>query len=181
RLGLFVGRRYGLGMLPLLLPRLRTHLVPWVGRGRTTLPLISGADIGRAFARAALAEGLSGYHAVEVVGGEIPTVRQVMGFLHDAFGYPLPHFGVPFAGAYAFARLMEAVARLLPGDPFLTRSIVFLLEETAADNGDAERLLGYRPRVSWQDAMRDQVAEMRERGGPAMTMARPIVPISGAA
>ena len=34
RLGLFAGQRYRLGLLPILLPRLRTHLVPWVAGGR---------------------------------------------------------------------------------------------------------------------------------------------------
>ncbi|MCA1805026.1 MAG: hypothetical protein LC646_06750 [Xanthomonadaceae bacterium] len=29
RCGLFAGERYGLGLLPILLPRLKTHLVPW--------------------------------------------------------------------------------------------------------------------------------------------------------
>ncbi len=174
RLGLFVGRSYGLGMLPLLLPRLRTHLVPWVGRGRTTLPLIAGADVGRAMALAATREGLRGFHCPDVVGPETPTVREVIRFFHHAYGYPQPHFGVSFPQAYAFARLMEGIARLVGTEPFITRSIVLLLEETAADNAEAERLLGYRPRVHWKDAVRAQLAEMQRDRVKGLSMARPL-------
>jgi len=174
RLGLFAGRGYGLGMLALLLPRLRTHLVPWVGKGRTTLPLIDGADVGQAMALAATAPRLQGYLNPDLVGPEIPSAREVLGFLHDTYGYPRPHFGVSFPQAYAFARLMEGVARLSRTPPFITRSIVFLLEETAADNAEAARLLGYRPRVHWKDAIRAQIAEMQRDRVKGLSMARPL-------
>jgi len=174
RLGLFAGRGYGLGMLALLLPRLRTHLVPWAGKGRTTLPLIDGADVGQAMALAATASGLQGYLNPDVVGPEIPSTREVLGFLHDTYGYPRPHFGVSFPQAYAFARLMEGLARLTRTPPFITRSIVLLLEETAADNTEAERLLRYHPRVHWKDAIRAQLAEMQRDRVKGLSMARPL-------
>ena len=72
RLGHFVGEHYGLGMLPILLPRLRSHLVPWVGKGRTTIPLIAGRDVGQAMALAATRPGLTGYTTLDVVGGNNP-------------------------------------------------------------------------------------------------------------
>lgn len=146
RLGHFVGEHYGLGMLPILLPRLRSHLVPWVGKGRTTIPLIAGRDVGQAMALAATRPGLTGYTTLGVVGGERPTAREVFRFLHAAYGYPLPHFGVSFAMAYGFARTMEAVSHFTPWDPFITRSVVLLLEESAASNERAARLLGYKHR-----------------------------------
>lgn len=174
RLGIFAGRRYALGILPLLLPRLATHLVPWVDGGRTTLPLIDGEDIGKAFALAVVAPRLSNYEGFNIVGPEKPTVRQVIEFLHAEYGYPLPHFGVPFPAAYAFARLMEAIDPVVPWEPLITRSIVHLLEETGATNAKAEQLLGYRPSHSWQEAIRKQVSEMRVRQATPMKMFRPI-------
>ncbi len=60
RLGLFAGNRYALGLLPILLPRLKTHLVPWVAGGRTSIPIIDGRDIGQAVQKAIYADGLSG-------------------------------------------------------------------------------------------------------------------------
>jgi nucleoside-diphosphate-sugar epimerase len=172
RLGHFVGERYGLGMLPILLPRLRTHLVPWVGKGRTAIPLTAGRDVGRAMALAATAEGLHGYWTIDAVGKEIPTAREVFRFLREAYGYPLPHFGVSFPMAYAFARLMEGVSRITPWDPFITRSVVLLLEETAANNERARRLLGYEPRAHWKDAIRAQLAEMQRDRVKGLPLAR---------
>lgn len=174
RLGIFAGRRYALGVLPILLPRLKTHLVPWVAGGRTGLPLIDGEDIGQAFALAATTQGLSDYEGFNIVGPEIPTVRAVIEYLHREYGYPKPHFSVPFPVAYAFAGLMEVLDPILPWEPLVTRSIVHLLEETGADNAKAERLLGYRPRHSWQAAIDKQLAEMAMRQTTPMKMYRPI-------
>jgi nucleoside-diphosphate-sugar epimerase len=174
RLGIFVGQRYSLGVLPILLPRLKTHLVPWVAGGRTGLPLIDGRDVGQALALAATAPHLHGYEAFNVVGPKLPTVREVLSFLHHAFGYPTPHFSVPFAVAYPFAWLMEKLDPLLPWEPLVTRSIVHLLEDTGADNRLAEARLGYRAQHHWQDAIRVQLAEMAERQHKPMAMIRPV-------
>ena len=174
RLGLFVGRRYALGLLPILLPRLRTHLVPWVAHGRTHLPLIDGEDIGQAFALAATAQGLDDYEGFNIVGPETPTVREVIEFLHAEYGYPQPHFSVPFPVAYAFAGLMEALDSVVPWEPLVTRSIVHLLEDTGADNSKAEKSLGYRPAHPWKHAVAKQLAEMRLRQTAPMKMYRPL-------
>lgn len=174
RLGHFVGENYGLGLLPLLLPRLRTHLVPWVAKGRTTMPLIAGRDVGRAMALAAVSGHVEGFSTIDVVGKELPTAREAFCFLKEAYGYPLPHFGVSFSMAYAFAHFMETVSKLTPWDPFIARSIVLLLEETAPSNDTARRLLGYEPQVHWKDAIRAQLAEMQRDRIKGLRMARPI-------
>jgi len=49
----FAGERYNLGLLSLLLPRLKTHLVPWVAGGKARVPLVDGRDLGSAYALAA--------------------------------------------------------------------------------------------------------------------------------
>ena len=174
RLGIFAGHRYALGVLPILAPRLKTHLVPWVAGGRTGLPVIDGRDIGQAFACAVKAEALADYEGFNIVGAEIPTVREVISFLHDEYGLPKPHFGVPFSIAYPFAWLMEKLDPIVPWEPLVTRSIVHLLEETGANNTKAERLLGYRPAHSWREAIRVQMREMAVRQKQSMSMARPI-------
>ncbi|MDH5784517.1 MAG: NAD(P)-dependent oxidoreductase [Chromatiales bacterium] len=174
RFGTFAGARYGLGMLPLLLPRLKTHLVPWVAGGKTSAPLIDGKDIGQAITLASKAE-LTGYQGFNIVGPEVPTVREVLTLLHDELGYPKPHFGVPFFIAYPFARLMELLDPIVPWEPLVTRSIIHLLEEVDADNGRAEKILGYRPQVHWKDSVRATVNEMKQRQHKAMSMTKPIV------
>ena len=174
RLGIFAGRRYALGVLPILVPRLKTHLVPWVAGGRTGLPIIDGRDIGHAFACAVQAEGLAPYEGFNIVGPTVPTVREVIAFLHDEYGLPMPHFGVPFSMAYPFAWLMEKLDPFVPWEPLVTRSIVHLMEETGADNAKAERLLGYRPSHGWREAIGAQMQEMAARQTRPMRMARPI-------
>lgn len=174
RLGLFAGRHYGLGLLPVLLPRLYTHLVPWVAGGRTGMPVIDGRDIGQAFRCAVLAGEISGYRSFNVVGPTVPTVREVIGFLHAETGCPMPHFSVPFPLAFAFAWLMERIDPLVPGDPLVTRSIVHLLRETGADNRQAHDELGYQPEYDWRTALRCQLEEMTQRQTQPMRMAVPV-------
>lgn len=174
RLGIFAGQRYGLGILPVLVPRLKTHLVPWVAGGRTGLPLVDGRDIGQAFALAVYAEGLGDFEGINIVGPQVPTVREVINFLHREYGLPLPHFGVPFGIAYPFAWLMEKLDALVPWEPLVTRSIIHLMEETGADNDKAMRLLGYHPQHHWQEAVAAQMAEMQVREITPMKMFRPL-------
>jgi len=169
RLGLFAGRRYALGILPLLLPRLKTHLVPWVAGGRTSAPLIDGRDIGQAVGLA-VKSGLTGYQGFNIVGPEVPTVRALIEFINAGYGYPEPHFGVPFFAAYPFARMMELLDPLVPWEPLVTRSIVHLLEEVHADNRRAEQLLGYRPAHHWKEAVRATMQEMETRSEGTMRM-----------
>jgi len=174
RLGDFVGKRYALGLLPILLPRLKTRLVPWIAGGKTKFPLVDGQDIGQAFALAALTPHLSGYESFNIVGPEQPTVREVIEFLHTEFGYPTPHFSVPFSVAYLFAGFLETLHRFLPGDPLVTRSIVHLLEDPHATNTQAYIRLGYEPRIRWQDSIRAQIAEMAVRQTQPMKMSQPV-------
>jgi nucleoside-diphosphate-sugar epimerase len=175
RLGIFAGNHYALGILPILLPRLRTHLVPWVAGGKTSLPVIDGQDIGEAMKCAAIAEELNGYQSFNIAGKQVPTVREVIEFIHDEFSYPKPHFSVPFFIAYPFAWLMEMVDPIVPWEPLVTRSIVHLLEEVSADNSRATKMLGYQPHFDWQDAVTTQIQEMNKLQKKAMKMARPIV------
>lgn len=174
RCGLFVGERYGLGLLPILLPRLKTHLVPWVSGGRTSMPIVDGQDIGQAFTLAALHPGLGGYEAFNIVGPETPSAREVLVFLNQEFGYPLPHFSVPFPVAYAFAWLMEKLDPIVPWEPLVTRSIVHLLEEVNANSERAEKRLGYRARFHWKDAIRRLMTEYQATQMQNMKMFKPL-------
>lgn len=178
RLGLFAGERYGLGILPILLPRLKTRLVPWVAGGKTGMPIISGRDIGQAILRAALAPNLSEYEAFNIVGPEVPTTKEVITHISEQYGYPKPLFSVPFSLAYVFAWLMEKLDPLVPWEPLITRSIVHLLEETNANNEKAEQILGFTPEVHWKEAIRLQLEEMKNNHSGNMKMHRPIKPLS---
>ncbi len=174
RTGLFAGQRYGIGLLSLLVPRLKTHLVPWVKGGTTGMPIIAGEDIGESFALAATAADLEGYQGFNIIGPTVPTAREVITFLNETYGLPKPHFSVPFAMAYPFARCMEWLDPVVPWDPLVTRSIIHLLEETGATNARATELLGYHPKVHWKDAIRMQMDEMATRQKTPMKMYKPL-------
>lgn len=175
RFGVFVGQRYGIGLLPILLPRLKTHLVPWVSGGRTSIPIVDGWDVGQAVRLACLKQGLRGYESFNVVGPSHPTAQELIEFIHAEFAYPKPHFSVPFSLAYPFAWLMEKLDPLVPWEPLVTRSIVHLLEETNANNLRAEKLLAYRPSVDWKTSVRNQILDMEKSQLRPMSMVKPIV------
>lgn len=167
RLGHFVGAGNRLGLIPALVPRLRTHLVPWLDRGRRHLPLVAGADLGRACARAALADGLDDYESFNICGAEFPTLREVIDLIAQETGCPRPHFTVPYRVGYAFGWLMEKAPPVLPGrSPFLTRAIVHLAEEWICATEYAARKLGYRPEQDWRVAVREQLGALRAEGYP---------------
>ena len=175
RFGIFAGEHYGLGILPILIPRLKTHLVPWVAGGKTSLPIIDGVDIGEAMKCAAVTEGLTDYESFNIVGKEVPTVKEVIDYLHDQFDYPKPHFSVPFFIAYPFAWLMEILDPIVPWEPLVNRSIIHLLEDVSSDNNRATKILNYQPRHHWKDTVSKQVQEMIKLQKKPMKMARPIV------
>ncbi len=164
RLGHFVGERYRLGLLSLLLPRLKTHLVPWVAGGHARLPLTDGRDLAQGFALACTATDLQAFESFNICGPAFPTMHEVLNFLHAEIGTPLPHFSVPRVGAYAFAWMMEQLNIVLPGDPFLTRAIVWLGEDWFAPSELARQRLGYQPKIPWQEAIRHQLAAMEANG-----------------
>jgi len=170
RCGHFVGERFNLGFLSLLLPRLKTHMVPWVDGGRARVPLVDGRDLGDAYALAATAQGLKGFESYNICGPSFPTMREVVDFLHKEAGVPKPHFGVPLSAAYVFAWLMEKLNPLLPGDPFLTRSIVFLGEDWFAPSALARERLGYEPKIDWKTAVRRQLKDMERQGYPTISL-----------
>jgi len=149
RVGLFAGQRYRLGLLPLLVPRLKTHLVPWVANGSTSLPIIAGSDIGNAFSQAAASPQQISYRSYNIVGPDVPTAREVISYLNEEYGIPKPHFNVPFSIAYLFARTMKLIDPIVPWEPLVTRSIIHLLEETSATNERAHIDLGFTAKVHW--------------------------------
>ncbi len=166
RLGNFIGRGNRLGLLPVLVPRLKTHLVPWLAGGHKRMPLVADTDLGQAYALAAVAEGLKDYESFNICGSEFPTMRDVLKLIAQVTGSPLPHYSVPYPIGYIFGWLMEALNPVLPGYPFLTRSIVHLSEEWLAPNDYAKAKLGYVPQKDWRIAVREHLADLKAAGYP---------------
>ncbi len=167
RLGHFIGAGNRLGMLPALVPRLRTCLVPWLAGGHKRLPLVADTDLGQAFALAARAEGLNDYESFNVCGSEFPTLREAVEFIAAETGFPKPLYSVPYPAGYAFGWLMETLKPVMPGSsPFLTRSIVHLCENWVCPNDCARRKLGYTPKKDWHTAVSEHLTDLKAEGYP---------------
>ena len=160
RLGHFIGKGNKLGLVPVLVPRLKTYLVPWLSKGHSRLPLITDTDSGKSFVKASLANSLNNYESFNICGSSFPTTKEVIEHIHQQTGLPKPLFSVPYALGYPFAWLMEKLYPLLPGKaPFLTRSIVHLAEDWHCDTRYANEKLGYLATKDWQDAMNEALQE----------------------
>ena len=175
RLGHFVGRGNRLGLVPAIIPRLRTRLVPWLAGGRKRLPLVDGVDLGRGFALAATAEGLEGYESFHICGPELPTLREVFSYVADRSGSPRPLFSAPQWAGYGFARLMEALHPLVGGRaPFLTRAIVHVAEDWNCPTDHARERIGFVPRKPWRESVDESIEELRAEGIPWPSLGQPV-------
>lgn len=163
RLGHFVGAGNKLGLVPALVPRLKTYFVPWLAKGKSRMPLISDSDIAMAFIAAISAKNLHSYESFNICGRSFPTTREVVNYISEKTGVPKPLYTVPFAVGYLFAWLMEKLFPVLPGKgPFLTRSIVHLAEDWYCTNEYARKKLGYIPVKTWQAAMDEALDELKK-------------------
>ena len=174
RLGHFVGTGNRLGMLPAIVPRLKTFLAPWLGGGKRHLPLVADSDLGRAFELAALAEHMDDYESFNICGADFPTLREVITYVAERAGVSKPLYSVPYPAGYAFGWLMETLNPILPGSsPFLTRSIVHLCEDWLCPNDYAQQKLGYVPKKTWRLAVDEHLADLKNEGYPWPVLCQP--------
>ena len=167
RLGHFVGAGNTLGLVPVLVPRLKTYLVPWLAGGKSRLPLASDTDLGNSFVAASFANELQDYESFNICGASFPTTREVINYVAEKTGIPTPFFSVSYSVGYLFGWFMEKLFPILPGKaPFLTRSIVHLAEEWVCSTDYAEKKLNYRPQKDWRIAMDEALEELKANDYP---------------
>lgn len=167
RLGHFVGRGNKLGIVPALLPRLKTYMVPWLSGGGNRLPLISGQDMAQAFVKFCEASDLEPYESFNICHAQTPTMREVVNEMSTLARVPKPLFSVPFWAAYVFGGLMEFLHPVLPGKaPFLTRSLVRVSEDRKPSIEYARQKLGFVAKTDWRVALDESVNEAIELGMP---------------
>jgi len=173
RLGHFIGSGNTLGLLPVLVPRLKTHLVPWLAGGNSRLPLVSDVDLGNSFFAASFADSLQDYESFNICGASFPTTREVVNYIAEKAGTPTPLFSVPYPIGYSFAWLMEKLFPILPGKtPLLTRSIVLLAEDWVCSTDYARKKLGYYPQKDWRIAMDEALMELKANDYPWPSLAQ---------
>lgn len=167
RLGHFIGAGNKIGLLPTLMPRLKTHLVPWLSGGKSRLPLIADTDLGNSYVAAAFTDCLQPYESFNICGATFPTTREVIEYISEKTGVAKPLFSVPFSIGYLFAWMMETLYPILPGKaPFLTRSIVHLAEDWVCSTNYAEKTLNFRPTKHWKIAVDEALDEMKANNYP---------------
>ena len=175
RLGHFVGAGNKIGLVPVLVPRLKTALVPWLAGGRSRLPLIGDSDLGNSFVRASLAEGLGAYESFNICGAEFPSTKEVITYIAAKVGVSVPWFSVSYPMGNLFARLMELIYPLVPGKaPFLTRSVVHLAEQWLCDTRYAQTKLGYTAEKDWRLAIDEALDDLKSKDYPWPAMSQPL-------
>jgi nucleoside-diphosphate-sugar epimerase len=169
RLGHFVGPGNSVGLLPALVPRLRTRVVPWLAGGRARWPVVTGPDLGQAFLRALRAD-TEQFDAFAVCGPEFPTAREFITFLAGELGVPEPRYSVPYRAAHALASVLESIDRFTPGPaPFLTRSTVHLAGDWYCPDERATAVLGYHPTGDWRAAVHAALQDPNINKWPTLT------------
>lgn len=174
RLGHFIGAGNRLGMIPAIVPRLKTYLVPWLGAGKRHLPLVADRDMAKAFVLAALADNLKNYESFNICGPDFPTLREVVNYIAEQANVPRPLYSVPYPAGYVFGWLMETLKPVMPGSsPFLTRSIVRLCEDWICPNDYARQKLGYVPEIKWRNAIGEHLKDLEQSGYPWPRLCQP--------
>lgn len=154
----------GMPMLDHMVDTVRRGQFRWVGDGSQAMSTAHVDNVCHA-ARLALERGRGG-EAYFVSDGRDATLRDVISALLATRGIAPPTRSSPVPVAWALARVMEWVWRTFgrAGEPPITRQMLRLVGAPfTLDIAKAERELGYRPVVSWEQGL----AAMRAPGGPA--------------
>jgi nucleoside-diphosphate-sugar epimerase len=152
---------------PSIAPRLATLLLRgravYVGRANNSLALSHIHNLTTGLLLAAQMPAAAGqvYHLTD---GEPVTARFLIDALAALLGTRRPRWSVPFPVLYLAASLLEGMARLLRRrtPPPITRYAVRLMaSDCLYNNRKAERDLGYRPIVSFQQGLADLATELQ--------------------
>jgi nucleoside-diphosphate-sugar epimerase len=148
-------------LLPRLLAAARQGRLPQVGTGRNRVDLTYVDNVVQALLLALSAENAVG-KTFTITNGEHVLLWDVIRTVLRRLGMRDALRRLPFRVAYALAGLMEMRARLLGGEPLLTRYSVAILARTQTYNIEAARRdLGYEPRISVADGVERTLAALQ--------------------
>ena len=144
---------------PSITPRiaalLRRGRAVYIGRASNRLALshVDNLILGLRLAAETPAAAGQVYHLTD---GEPVTAREVIDGLAGLLGTARPRWSVPFFFIYAAAAALEGVARLLrrrSPPPFTRYGVRLMASDCRYHNRKAERELGFRPIVSFQQGL----------------------------
>ncbi|OXM82922.1 NAD-dependent epimerase/dehydratase family protein [Paenibacillus rigui] len=154
-------------ILPRLIAANAQRGVPLIDKGSALIDLTYVDNVVDALLLCQQAPAHCNGRIYHITNGEPMPFAEAAERLFRSLGQPLRAKPLPFAAAYAAAFLMEAAARLLPGDrePMLTRAVAGMIGRSQTlDISAARRDLGYHPGVSIDEGLNAYAAWWRERG-----------------
>ena len=150
-------------IVPRLMSFVQRGLVPLTGTGDNVLHLSYVENVAEGCVAALTSERAVGQVYNLTDGGSV-TYRRFVGDLVQALGMQPKYVHIPFGAAYALAALMEGLYNVIPGGrlPPLSRWLVLnTVRHMEFDIAKARRELGYTPRVTYEDGMRQTTPWLR--------------------
>ncbi len=149
-------------LLPRLLRAARDKRLPRIGAGDNRIDLTYVDNVVHAMVLALDAPAAVG-GTYTITNGEHVRIWDLVREVLTAMGVDANLRRVPYRVVYGMAALMECKAKLLGGEPLLTRYTTAILGRTQTYNITAARRdLGYAPLVSVQEGVRRTLAWLRE-------------------
>jgi nucleoside-diphosphate-sugar epimerase len=143
---------------------LEKGVMGYLGGGHTLTCPVYIDDLVKAIVLA-LEKEQSNAEAFNITGGEEVTWHQLLTHVASLLGVRAPRISLPARLAYSVAGLLSTGYRLLGirSSPPITRyRVAQLINDYHFSIDKARSLLGYVPRVGWQDGMRRTVAAYQE-------------------
>jgi nucleoside-diphosphate-sugar epimerase len=100
-----------------------------------------------------------------IAGPQYTTIRVLVDTIADVLDRPHPRLRVPFTPVYLASVVCDVAFRAVRlNPPLYPRRVEFFELDRAFSTGKAERLLGYKPRVSLVDGLTRTASWYREQG-----------------
>lgn len=142
---------------PRMLAALKRGWPVCIGSGAQRPPCVCAGDLADAVA-AAILEPLSDYETFLLAAPEPVTQAQLWRYHAQAAGLDVPRGHIPAPLAVLVAEMLERIGSSARWLPPATRFDLFALSaDVRVDSSKARRLLGWRPRSAYADAIRASV------------------------
>lgn len=160
---------YGPGdvlFLPKLVENLRSGGARVIGKGANTVDLIHVDDVADFFHIILNNRGSIG-RTYNLTNPSNPTWKEMLNFIAAELGLPPVNRNVPYPVALLIAGLMEAASRFKGVPPRLTRySVRVVGRQYRYLTGRARDELGYVPRITLFNGLRECLGQYKDRGLP---------------
>ena len=153
------GDVYGIGSVPWVLrplELLRRRQMVLIDGGRGHFAHVHVENLVDAFVRVFATEEAKGEVFVVTDGDDHMTMGEYFGRLADAVGLPPPRVSLPRGVATLLAGALEAGARLVGATPpFTPAAVQYVSRHGSFDTRKARERLGWLPRVSMEEGLRE--------------------------